>query len=76
MFIFAQAKLDVMGNKIMKIAYLAFIALLTIGLVVFMIAHISKGLSGGNQKLLLGAYILMIIWALMKLSAAIKNLKD
>ena len=65
-----------MGSKIFKIAYVAFIALLTIGLVVFMIAHITKGLAGGNEKLLLGAYILMIVWALMKLSAAIKNLKN
>jgi hypothetical protein len=64
-----------MGEKILKIAYAVFVALLTIGLVVFMIIHISKGLAGGNAKLILGAYILMIIWALMKLSAAIKNLK-
>lgn len=64
-----------MGNKILKIAYAAFVALLTAGLVVFMIIHISKGLAGGNAKLILGAYILMIIWALMKLTAAIRNLK-
>lgn len=64
-----------MGNKIMKIAYVAFIALLTAGLIVFMIVHITKGLAGGNEKLILGAYILMILWALMKLHAAIKNLK-
>lgn len=64
-----------MGEKILKIAYAVFVALLTIGLVVFMIIHISKGLAGGNAKLILGAYILMIIWALMKLSAAIKSLK-
>ena len=64
-----------MGEKILKIAYAAFVALLTVGLVVFMIIHISKGLAGGNAKLILGAYILMIVWALMKLSAAIKNLK-
>lgn len=64
-----------MGQKILKIAYVVFVALLTIGLIVFMIVHISKGLAGGNAKLILGAYILMIVWALMKLSAAIKNLK-
>jgi len=64
-----------MGNKIMKIAYAAFIALLTIGLLVFMIIHIGKGLAGGNEKLILGAYVLMIIWALMKLYNAIKSLK-
>ena len=64
-----------MGQKILKIAYAVFVALLTVGLIVFMIVHISKGLAGGNAKLILGAYILMIVWALMKLSAAIKNLK-
>ena len=64
-----------MGNKMMKIAYAAFIALLTIGLIVFMVIHITKGLAGGNEKLILGAYILMIIWAFMKLHAAIRNLK-
>ena len=64
-----------MGQKILKIAYAVFVALLTIGLIVFMIVHISKGLAGGNAKLVLGAYILMIVWALMKLSTAIKNLK-
>ena len=64
-----------MGQKILKIAYAVFVALLTIALIVFMIVHISKGLAGGNAKLILGAYILMIVWALMKLSAAIKNLK-
>lgn len=64
-----------MGKNILKIAYAAFVALLTIGLIVFMIIHISNGLAGGNEKLILGAYILMIIWALMKLYAAIKNLK-
>ena len=64
-----------MGQKILKIAYAVFVALLTVGLIVFMIVHISKGLAGGNAKLILGAYILMIVWALMKFSAAIKNLK-
>ncbi len=64
-----------MGNKILKIAYAAFVALLTVGLVVFMVIHITGGLAGGNEKLLLGAYVLMIVWALMKLYAAIKNLK-
>ena len=51
-------------------------AVLTIALVVFMIIHISKGLAGGNAKLILGAYVLMIVWALMKLSTAIKSIKD
>ena len=62
-------------SKLFKIVYLIFICLLTIGLVAFMIIHISNGLAGGNAKLILGAYILMIIWALMKLHTAIKSIK-
>lgn len=61
-----------MKSRIFKIFYAILIALLTVSLVVFMIIHISKGLAGGNEKLILGAYILMIIWALMKLVGAIK----
>ena len=64
-----------MKSRIFKIFYAIVVALLTVSLVVFMIIHISKGLAGGNEKLILGAYILMIIWALMKLVGAIKSLK-
>ena len=65
-----------MKSRIFKIFYAAFIALLTVALVVFMIIHIGKGLAGGNEKLILGAYVLMIIWALMKLVAAIKSIRE
>ena len=65
-----------MRSRIFKIFYAVLIALLTVALVVFMIIHIGKGLAGGNEKLILGAYILMIIWALMKLYGAIKELKS
>jgi hypothetical protein len=65
-----------MKTRIFKILYAAVIALLTVALVVFMIIHIGKGLAGGNEKLILGAYVLMIVWALMKLASAIKSLKD
>lgn len=65
-----------MKTRIFKIFYAAVIALLTVALVVFMIIHIGKGLAGGNEKLILGAYVLMIVWALMKLAGAIKSLKD
>lgn len=64
-----------MNSRIFKIAYAVFIALLTLALLVFMVVHISKGIAGANEKLILGAYVLMIIWALMKLSAAIKNIR-
>ena len=65
-----------MKTRIFKILYAAVIALLTVALVVFMIIHIGKGLAGGNEKLILGAYVLMIVWALMKLAGAIKSLRD
>lgn len=65
-----------MKSRIFKIFYAVLIALLTVALVVFMIIHIGKGLAGGNEKLILGAYVLMIVWALMKLVGAIKSLKD
>ena len=65
-----------MKNRIFKILYAALIAVLTVALIVFMIIHITKGLAGGNEKLILGAYVLMIVWALMKLSTAIRSLKD
>lgn len=65
-----------MKSRIFKFFYATVIALLTVALVVFMIIHIDKGLAGGNEKLILGAYVLMIVWALMKLVGAIKSLKD
>lgn len=65
-----------MKSKLFKIFYAVIIALLTVALVVFMVIHITKGLAGGNEKLILGAYILMIIWALMKLFGAIRSLRD
>ena len=62
-----------MKNKIFKIGYLIFIVLMIIALVVFMVIHIIYGLAGANEKLILGGYVLMIIWALMKLYNAIKR---
>lgn len=65
-----------MKSRIFKIFYAVLIALLTVALVVFMIIHIGKGLAGGNEKLILGAYVLMIVWALIKLYGAIKSIRD
>lgn len=65
-----------MKSKFFLIIYAIVVAVITVGLIVFMIMHIGKGLAGGNQKIILGAYVLMIVWALMKLHAAIKAIKD
>lgn len=65
-----------MKSKMFLIFYAVAIALLTIGLIVFMIIHICNGLVAANDKLILGVYVMMILWALMKLHTAIKSLRD
>ena len=66
----------IMGNKVFRIFFAAMMTLAIIALVVFMIVHVRAGLDGANAKLLLGAYVLMIIWAAMRLIRGIKNLRD
>ena len=63
-----------MGNKAFRIFFAVMMALAIIALVVFMIVHIRAGLEGTNAKLLLAAYIHMIIWAAMRLLTTIKSL--
>jgi len=65
-----------MNSRILKLLYAVVIALLALALVVFMIVHIGKGVAGANEKLMLGAYILMIVWALMKLHTAIRGIRN
>ncbi len=63
-----------MGNKAFRIFFAAMMILAIIALVVFMIVHIRAGLDGVNAKLLLAAYVLMIIWAGFRLLATIRSL--
>ena len=49
-------------------------SLAIIALVVFMIVHIRAGLDTANAKLLLAGYILMIIWAGVRLFSTVKSL--
>lgn len=65
-----------MGNRIFKIAYVAFMALVLLAVVVFMILHIKSGLHSGNAKLILAGYILIFIWGLSRLYTLIKNLRS
>ncbi|MBE6228750.1 MAG: hypothetical protein E7120_07770 [Bacteroidales bacterium] len=65
-----------MGNRIFKIAYVAFMALVLLAVVVFMILHIKAGLQSGNAKLILAGYILIFIWGLTRLYTLIKNLRN
>lgn len=64
----------IMGNKVFRIFFAAMMILAIIALVVFMIVHIRAGLDEVNAKLLLAAYVLMIIWAGFRLYGTIKSL--
>lgn len=63
-----------MRNKAFRIFLAAMMTLAIIALVVFMIVHINAGLDTANAKLLLAGYILMIIWAGVRLFSTIKSL--
>lgn len=63
-----------MGNKALRIFSAAMMALAIIALIVFMIVHIKAGLAATNAKLMLAAYVLMIIWAGYRLFAIVKSL--
>jgi len=65
-----------MGKRIFKIAYVAFMALVLLAVVVFMILHIKAGLQSGNAKLILAGYIRIFIWGLTRLYTLIKNLRN
>ena len=63
-----------MGNKALKIFYAAFRTLILAAMVVFMVIHIRAGLDGQTAKLLLGGYILLIIWASYRIFTLIRDI--
>lgn len=65
-----------MGNRILRLFYAVFMVLLLVAVVAFMILHIKAGLDSSNAKLLLGGYILILIWAGMRLFTLIKSLRQ
>lgn len=64
-----------MGNRFLKIFYAVFMALLLVAVIAFMVLHIMSGLQSGNAKLLLAGYILILIWAAVRLYTLIKDLR-
>jgi hypothetical protein len=64
-----------MKNKVLKIIYAIFMALMIVTLTVFMVIHIRAGLDGTNAKIFLAGYVLLIIWAAGRLFTLIKNLR-
>ena len=63
-----------MGNNVLKIFYAVFMTLILTAMVVFMVIHIRAGLDGQNAKLLLGGYILLILWAVYRIFTLIRDI--
>lgn len=63
-----------MGDNALKIFYAVFMTLILAAMVVFMVIHIRAGLDGQNAKILLGGYILLIIWAVYRIFTLIRDI--
>jgi hypothetical protein len=65
-----------MNNKIFKITYAAIIAIILIALVVFLIMQICSGVEGNIATLYTAMYVLLIIWAAIRLFSLIKEIRN
>ena len=63
-----------MGNKALRIFYAAFMALILVALIVFMIIHLRAGLDGQYAKILLAGYVLLIVWGVYRLINLVKSI--
>ena len=64
-----------MGNRFLKIFYAVFMAVLLVAVLAFTILHVMAGLQSGDAKLFLAGYILILIWASVRLYSLIKDLR-
>jgi hypothetical protein len=65
-----------MNNKIFKITYAAIIAIILVDLVVFLIMQICSGVEGNIATLYTAMYVLLIIWAAIRLFSLIKEIRN
>ncbi len=65
-----------MNNKIFKITYAAIIAIILIALVVFFIMQLVSGVKGNIATLYTAMYVLLIIWAAVRLYSLIKEIRN
>ncbi len=63
-----------MGNKALVIFRAVFMVLMLVALAVFMILHIKAGLDTQNSKLLLAGYVLLLIWAGVRVFVLVKEI--
>ena len=64
-----------MENKMFKVLYAVFMAVIAIAVVVFMIIHLKSGQAGQYSKLVTAGYVLIFIWALYRCYTLIRNLR-
>ncbi len=63
-----------MENKALKILYTVFMAAILVALVVFAVIHIQNGLETQTEKIILGGYIILFIWAGYRTATLIREL--
>ena len=64
-----------MDNRIFKVLYAVFMAVVAVTVVVFMIIHLKSGQAGQYSKLMTAGYVLIPIWALSRRYTLIKHLR-
>ena len=64
-----------MDNRILKVLYAVFMAVVAVTVVVFMIIHLKSGQAGQYSKLMTAGYVLILVWALSRCYTLIKNLR-
>ncbi len=63
-----------MENKALKILYTVFIAAIMVALVVFAVIHICNGLETQTEKIILGGYVFLFLWAGYRIATLIREL--
>ena len=63
-----------MEKKIAKIIRLVIMAIALVALIVFLVIHISAGILTQKSKIYLGVYILLILWAAVRVFTMTKDL--
>ena len=70
----SNQNLTVMEKKIAKIIRLMIMAIALVALIVFLIIHISAGILTQMSKIYLAVYILLILWAAVRVFTMTKDL--
>jgi hypothetical protein len=64
-----------MGNKIMKICLAILMSAAIVILAILMVMHIREGLVTQNAKMYMWFYVILIVWAAIRLYSLIKEIR-